>query len=156
MSVSPNVVLRKSQTWTAQKDSREEQDEASGIDKKDKQVYRDPGSQGKELYSTKLAKKDSKSLGGWLTKGTKTAVEDDSTSPNSRAWVDQGMFEQTPLRHEKSKRTQGFDPNASFDPFTDFEGLQITNSQDIFSPTPDPFVAEESFSPVQWEMGIEI
>lgn len=159
LSHTPQVALRKSPVWTQATKSREEQNESTTFDEEEEWLHRDPEIQNGASTSPDLKEKQSggtkSSLSTWLTESNQSAL-DGASSPNSGAWVEQGVFEHTPSRNEKSSQLEVEGTNASFDPFQDFDGLHISNSQEIFASTPDPFMADESFSPIHWDKGIEI
>ena len=51
----------------------------------------------------------------------------------------------------KSRKSRSKRPKEVFDPFGGADDLRITDSSDLFSPLPDPFMTEESFSPPVWD-----
>ena len=57
-----------------------------------------------------------------------------------------GSNDRSDARSKKSKRSKDV-----FDPFGGADDLKITDSSDLFSPLPDPFMTEESFSPPVWD-----
>jgi hypothetical protein len=108
---------------------------------------------------------DADALEGWLQGGPQAAARGvshlqapvDPDTPNSRAWVANSSFmsasgsqdqkdRSTPKKSKQKKKKQ-----EVFDPFGGEEELKISNSGDLFSPLPDPFMTEESFSPPSWD-----
>jgi hypothetical protein len=83
----------------------------------------------------------------------------DPDTPESRAWVASSSFVSasdsqdpndfsTPKKSKQKKKKK----QEVFDPFGDEDVLKITNSDELFSPHPDPFgMTEESFSPPSWD-----
>jgi hypothetical protein len=157
--------------WASGAASQEEQDEAIHFNETDQWLDRDPDLNGfRDDVSLTSDPKDklqndsyevdkvnqypkpmpissaARGVAGFSTNGPAT--------PNSSAWVAQNGFASSGSAKEtikhRSRRSGSKKKKDVFDPFGDTEGLKISNSDDLFSPLPDPFMTEESFSPPDW------
>lgn len=71
------------------------------------------------------------------------AAFDSSLIPQSNTW--------TPSDNLKVKSRPASDSNNVFDPFSpENDDLKVDLPAELFSPNPDPFMTEESFSPLEW------
>jgi hypothetical protein len=166
-----------SRFWSSGTASQEEQDEAANFDETDQWLDKDPDLDGfRDDASLSPETKDKARvdgppeanalcvdpLAGWHssspTKSPKRGVEgyipSEPVTPNARAWDTQDQFATSNFSQEvkgkKSKRSGSKKKKDTFDPFGDTDDLKISDSDNLFSPTPDPFMTEESFSPPDW------
>lgn len=112
---------------------QEERDEVEEFDDQSDWMGRDPGfdpdlSGFDDDFQTKL-----------------TVTQNTITSP---AWIPHAEFKKPPPKEV----LRDFQKRKSFDPFDDSPSIRVANSDELFASTPlaDPFMTEESFSPLEW------
>jgi hypothetical protein len=76
-------------------------------------------------------------------------------TPSSRAWVGPNTSFTTSASDMKSSKSRSKSKKKRvkdvFDPFADSDDVQIDDASALFSPLPDPYMTEESFSPPVWD-----
>ena len=141
--------------WSSGAASEEEQNEAISFNETHQWLDRDPDLDGFRDDISVSSDHDVDGLRGLdqfspqIGNGEVAPV-----TPSSRAWSSQNKFN-TPRssRENERKKSRGSCVKAKedvFDPFGDNDELKIENCDDLFSPLPDPFMTEESFSPPDW------
>jgi len=143
--------------WASTVASQEERHEAISFDQTDQWLDRDPD------IDDSLAGEDA-SIGSEQGKGNQYNVESTAKKdPEPRPIIIKKPPQsfRTPEMQKQRSRATGSTKKAKkpekqevFDPFgidaEESNGLTVEISDDLFSPNPDPFMTEESFSPLEW------